>query len=1309
MAATIDELQIEIQANATKASAGIDALIASLSGLKGVTKGGAGLTTATKQFERFSAAVNAMQNPSAKVAALVSALKPLESIGKSNLSSALNQLKKIPEITAGLDNAKLVEFAAKITQVTAAIRPLAAEMEKVSQGFSKLPANIQRAINANARLTSSNYKAQSSFFKLSNIMAKVYVVKRIAGVIGGWIKESNDYVENLNLFTVALGEYAEEAVAYANKVGDVMGIDPSEWMRSQGVLSSVAKGFGIAGDQAAFMSKNLTQLGYDISSLYNESYQESMLAVQSAFAGEPEPIRRRGWDISVATLQEIAYANGIEKRVAVMTQGEKAQLRYIALMTQMTHVQGDMARTLQAPANQLRILQAQATQAARALGNIFIPALNAILPYAIAFLKIVRMVAQSLAELFGFSMPEIDYSGLEGVAAGGEDAEDALGGAAGAAKKLKGMLAGFDEINVITQPNAGGGGGGGGVGGIGGGDLGLALPEYDFLGGAIESQVDKIMASLEPAIEWLKKNIDTIWGMIVDIGIAMLAWKIGKSVVNGISSFLELAKNFSKLAKAAKVAAGLLIAIVGVKWSYEGGFAIGQGQAEFMDVVKSILGPIAAGVGGALIGSAIMPGVGTAAGFVIGFTVGAVAEIVGIIAGVKAARDEAEYQRVVQSLKDNAAMAVTDAISLFSAWYNTWAPDNRVVIDLIAAKEDTAQDIETAYSGLQKTFDLIMEDGVLAKGELEKLTEAMNAYFKAITADTSANNDIIHEALVGALGRASADGKQYYQDLIDKHNEWIITEQGALGALQQQANDAAGALAIAAPGTQEYADALNAYNTAMGKLADYTNAENTAKLQTYSEKITALKDAISSGTLDTSQLATAQEQLSTLGGKMQTLLTDIETAKENVTIAVQTEINRATMFGDADSAVALGDIKTALEKDFETQKEGVIEFANGIGATIAAAIGGQMFNLAQTTDEGTIQRLVNEQYKPLLESWVSSAGVAITNSEELKKFPQLLLDSMFPKAVGGENILDQYDYLLPAEDIVANVKGALDHVLKTTGLGDQAQAFIDGLTSGMTTATVSPTDMNTAAGNVVSGFDTAAGIESPAKIMYPSGESMTAGIMAGMIDSVSAASIKTGMSTLSGMTTTGLDTAFKIGQNDSLFTGKGKSLVTDIATGITNNSGLVTNSFKSVLNGMIDLMERFTGKIATALNGMLSDFASTMKSMSISANGTVSYNRMSGVSISGFAAGGYPVPGELFFARESGPEMVGSVNGRTAVANNDQIVEAVSQGVYRAVSDAMSGQQGSGDVYVYIGGEQIDAMVTRAQGRSAIRSNGRSL
>lgn len=141
-----------------------------------------------------------------------------------------------------------------------------------------------------------------------------------------------------------------------------------------------------------------------------------------------------------------------------MTQAEKSQLRYHAIMTQVTVVQGDMARTLSAPANQLRVLQAQVTQCARALGNVFIPVLNAVLPYAIALAKAIRVLANAIASLFGFKLPEVDYSGLSAGASAVGDLADSAGDAAGnlgsankAAKKLKNTILSIDELNVMKD------------------------------------------------------------------------------------------------------------------------------------------------------------------------------------------------------------------------------------------------------------------------------------------------------------------------------------------------------------------------------------------------------------------------------------------------------------------------------------------------------------------------------------------------------------------------------------------------------------------------------------------------------------------------------------------------------------------------------------------------------------------------------------------------------------------------------------------------------------------------------------------
>ena len=348
-----------------------------------------------------------MSSVGAKIRELVDAVKPLAEMGKANLSSTLNQIKKLPEAFATLNALDLTSFAKKIKEVAAALAPLADEMQKVANGFSAFPAKIQKLLNATNQIPKANSRAGTSYVNLAAKIAMAYTaVKRVASVIASWINKSNEYIENLNLFTVAMGEYATAAQEYAEMVGELMGIDPGEWMRNQGVFMTLATGFGVASDRAYTMSQNLTQLGYDLSSFFNITFEDAMQKLQSGISGELEPLRRLGYDLSQARLEAVALSLGIDKAVSSMTQAEKAELRYYAIMTQVTTAQGDMARTLNAPANQLRVLQAQATQAARALGNIFIPALNAVLPYAIAVAKVIRLLAVPLPACSVFLSPK---------------------------------------------------------------------------------------------------------------------------------------------------------------------------------------------------------------------------------------------------------------------------------------------------------------------------------------------------------------------------------------------------------------------------------------------------------------------------------------------------------------------------------------------------------------------------------------------------------------------------------------------------------------------------------------------------------------------------------------------------------------------------------------------------------------------------------------------------------------------------------------------------------------------------------------
>lgn len=511
-----------------------------------------------------------------KLTSLANGLRPLSKLGKANMTTFINQLSKLPQVIEDLKAADIDKFTQQMTALAAAMKPFADEMQQVSNGFSAFPSKIQKLITSTEKYNASISKATpttgkfTSGLKALNVATAAVAFRKISHFIAQAVTESNKYQEDLNLFTVALGQYADEAKEYAEKVSDVMGIDPAQWLRNQGIFNTLLTGFGDTAERAQLMSKNLTQLGYDLSSYANIPIEDAMQKLQSGIAGELEPLRRLGYDLSQAELQQIALNLGIKESVANMTQAEKAELRYYAIMTQVTSAQGDMARTLQAPANQLRILQAQLTQASRAIGNIFIPALNAILPYAIAVVKAIREIANAIANLLGFTLTDVDYSSVGKLASGTGAVADNLGSAAGSAKELKKYIAGFDELNVLPSASNGGSGGGG----AGGGGFDFDLPTYDFLGDAVETRVDEIKDKLKPLLV-----------IALAIGAAFTGWKIGKRVTAAVATLQAGFATFASSGAGQAILSKLASCIAGVALQFN---AAGGGVKGFLSVLGMV-------------------------------------------------------------------------------------------------------------------------------------------------------------------------------------------------------------------------------------------------------------------------------------------------------------------------------------------------------------------------------------------------------------------------------------------------------------------------------------------------------------------------------------------------------------------------------------------------------------------------------------------------------------------------------------------------------------------------------------------------
>ena len=637
---TIESLELEIQSNSKSAVEGIEALTQSLGKLKSVTVGKLGLSAVVKEISGFngadvqgaknkmvtlSAAISTLSNlpkvnlsgvinpltklPKAlegltnsnmgtlfsKSQELVSALAPLSELSKSNLSGYITSLGKIPKVLAELNEVDMGAFATKMQEVATAMKPLADEMQKVSNGFSAMPTKIQNLIKETKKIPSANKKAASSFTDLYHEATLVInAIKRIGSTIYSMVEKSMDYTENMNLFNVSMGEYSTQASEYAEKVRNALGIDPSEWVRAQGIFMTMATGFGVAGDRAYTMSQNLTQLGYDLASFYNMDTETAMLKLKSGLAGELEPLRAIGYDLSQAKLAATALELGITKSVSAMTQSEKAQLRYYAIMTQVTDAQGDMQKTLEDPANQMRIFRSEINMAAREIGNIFIPALNKILPYAIALTQVIGTLAKGIAGLFGYKDKETEKStntlveNTDAATENIEDAQDEL-------KKLKSYMLGIDELNIIN-PNT--------ESADPSGWVDFNLPTYKFIDESVENKVNKIVEKMR---EWLgiTEEIDT-WAEVFENRLGRILTSVG--LVGGALGLWKISEVLKKHLGTIAIVLGATILIDSVLLTFQEGLSW-----------ESILG---GALGGALVGAGIGFKLGGLAGALGGIIIG---------------------------------------------------------------------------------------------------------------------------------------------------------------------------------------------------------------------------------------------------------------------------------------------------------------------------------------------------------------------------------------------------------------------------------------------------------------------------------------------------------------------------------------------------------------------------------------------------------------------------------------------------------------------------------------------------------------
>ena len=582
--ASIDKLTISISATSSRAAKSIENLSQSLASLK------MALTGVPGNLNALSASLNSLKEASAGVNSFASAIKALKS-GFSGNALAQNA-EKIGQAMLKLDK-YIKPLDTSISSLAKSAAEINTLMKSISQAFSEAGTSADSAAkkmnvfqtSANSAYTASNRVNQltGSVSKLKratggNALGKIFsglktavsvvAIMRLGKAIAHVAKQSTDYIESLNLFTVSMGKYAEQGEMFAERISTALGIDQGEALKNMGLFNNLATSFGVSSDQAYILSKNLTQLAYDFASFHNLDIEDSFLKFQSALAGELEPIRRVGVDISNARLQQELYELGIRRNITTLNRADKALLTYIAIMKQASNEMGDMARTITTPANMLRVLQNQFVITARSIGNIFIPALQVVLPWVIAFVKVIGQAASALAAFFGFEMPDFSSVSnsvdMSGVAAQFDTTGDA---AEGASKKLNQLIGGFDELNIMQSKSSGASAGAEAIGSVLGG-LDLSGIQYDMLEGIVGKNADKYVRKIaeffrafknsgliktaadmlkflwekavKPMGEWIISHPDVIANLFKTIGVALLTYGIVQGITRLVTGFKAL-------------------------------------------------------------------------------------------------------------------------------------------------------------------------------------------------------------------------------------------------------------------------------------------------------------------------------------------------------------------------------------------------------------------------------------------------------------------------------------------------------------------------------------------------------------------------------------------------------------------------------------------------------------------------------------------------------------------------------------------------------------------------------------------------
>ena len=407
------------------------------------------------------------------------------------------------------------------------------------------------------------------------------------------INSGVDAKETMNLFEVSMKNvtdsyrdaegnamsFYEKAISFQKELNSSVHTNIVEMSGYQGTFFNMLKN-QMDENTAYNLSENLSKATIDMSSLFNIDQKQMASKLQSALTGQATVLRRNGIgiDITQGSLQSTLDNLGIQKSVQNLSYGEKEIARYITILHQAGQAQGDFARTMNQPANQLRILQNEFKNLIQTIGTYMAGLLGKVLPYINGFIMAIARMVKAIANLFGVDLnvtSEQITGGLETVNDEVDGISSGIGGATAAAKEFKKQLMGFDEIHNIEPPTkSSGSGAGGGAGGGNGIDSSLLdalkIADWDLFKNVGELS-DKTKEISDNIVNWVKNIVDFVGGVeqaldyIKAIGTGLAAWVIGKPIIDFFGRLIGAGE-----AARLKVAFGLALGITGTVLMWKG-------------------------------------------------------------------------------------------------------------------------------------------------------------------------------------------------------------------------------------------------------------------------------------------------------------------------------------------------------------------------------------------------------------------------------------------------------------------------------------------------------------------------------------------------------------------------------------------------------------------------------------------------------------------------------------------------------------------------------------------------------------------